>query len=1414
MRLFTRYRLTVALLLVALTLVVFLNDLGDFNTDIKPEVYIAPADMIGRYVSAWTGSPYLGSPNFNVGLVPVLLLLSVLRLFLSPEFAFKAFHLMLWIAAAWGTSKLVREIAPRAGKWGALAAGVIYLANPYTIQAGATLAIALPLALLPWQLFCLVKALRSPKGWVWPAGFGLAFFGMSGMNVAVVPVLQLFAVIPVALAIKAERGLSWGDVIKPIAKCAAFVIGVSIYWLVPSMAAQATGSQIVDASESLTGIAKVSSFPEVLRGVGLWPLYGYDDKGPWVPQHAVYVASPFVMILTMAWPVLGLMALRWCTGVVRSLVAGSVAIAAVVMVGLFPSADAPASPFGKVLGAFLGAPGAAAFRTTNKIGAVLALGLAIALGVGAARYLPRVWRQPGAAPVVAALVVVLVGAWSLPAVTGRLYTSKMNIPQYWKDAAKAADNGDPASTVLLLPGQVRPDYRWTVERPDDLPNSVLRRDAVIPETTPNASAPGANFLAALNASVESGTAPHETVSTFARYLGSDKVLLRHDMVWETDGGARPAITSGLLSADSGLFGSGNFGRLGQNNVAPGTDPVASGEALLPPVQLYSVRDPRAAVRAESLAGSVIVSGDGFAFPAMTDAGLLESTPTVRYAQDLTAAQLARSLKSTGRLVITDTNARRNVIPNRLTAGHGPLLSEGEKLGATRTLGDKTADQTVLLRSGALVTASTTGGTFFDLPYGVPEFAVDGDPTTGWRFGDFRRAPGQTLSVRMPAPTELGKVPVSQLEIGRVKIDKVTLTAGGRSKTVRLPDKGSVDIDMGGVTTDRVTLKIDSIRGDGFNLVGLAELGLPGPKATRAARTPTTLSDQYRVLSALDRAQFSKTPLDILLTRVENTVDRSDDSETSLRRIVTVPDTRDFKVEADVRVNGPLEQAYDDVAGYPRDTKVRSSGIYFDSPNVRASQAADGDDDTAWVPGGQTPRGQWWEATGAQRSISAVTINQAEGFGDGPKQMATRVAISVDGQQQTVATLKLGKNTVTLPQAVQGRTVRMTIVGLSGDLSGAPPRFLEIGAGVRMQPTTPGPLDEAGTTAGRCQIVATVDGKPIRMRPATAKLGGAGDNGTPWVGCEEATLETGERRIEQAPGFTVDSLSFKDAQRPEPAGAATPPTTKILKNGSSSKTLQVNGAGGYAVVIGQSIDPRWKATMDGKNLGAPVVLDGFSAGWIIPEGGRHKIEIRYAPQRNSNIALAISAIVVVLSAALVLISWARKRGKKDDDDGDEPEGEGMPDTVPAQGASRSSTRLSSRADVRQRARHADVRASGGPRVLREIGLIALAGFAVGWAGLLAGVLLVGVMRLRPVRPSWLVAAGAGLVMASILVYIAFLGDLRGEVSADAVSKTLLPHYLAGAGLVIALAGSLLARDHHHEDPDEDMQDPVTMEAPAQ
>ncbi|MBD2760241.1 DUF3367 domain-containing protein [Yimella sp. cx-573] len=1361
---FDRYALACTSAVVVLAAVVALNGIGSFYTDIKPEVYLAPWETLGRYASGWSSSPYLGSANFNVGLLPVLVVVGALRsIGLNPEWAFKVFHFGLWLLMAVGASRLVRLLVAPAGRWAGLVTGILYVANPYQMQAGTTLAILLPMALLPWLLIAFVRALRQPSGWVWPAIFGMVFFGMSGMNVAVVPIFQLTALLPVLLFARLDWRMALIDLVKVTAKCAGFVIGFSLYWLVPARAALSTGRQIVLQSETLDGIAKVSSFSEVLRGMGMWPIYGTDANGPWLPQSAIFLISTWAMLLTMLWPTLAMLALRWVPGLSRGAVIGWVAIASVFMVGIFPGPAAPQSPFGFLLRSILSNPAASAFRTTNKIGAVLALGFAVALGV-AVEHWARAWRhRDGVFQLVLPLTIVLVAAWTLPAFTNRLYTSHMNIPGYWYQAAKAADEGDPSSRVLFLPGQVRPTYRWTPQRPDDLPNSLLKRDAIIPETSPNASPPGGNFLAALDDVLQTGGSTADSLSTYARYLGVDRILLRHDTVWEQDGGARPAQLDRQVSTDPGLFGRANFGNPGEFVFGRGTDAYSNGEGLMRPVQLYDVRDPVTALRATADNRSLVVAGDGWSVRQLAANGLLANKPSFRYAGSMSAADLRNQLGRGHVLVISDTNARRAAIPNRLTGGEGSLLEPQESASNMRSL-FSADDQTVLVRSGARVSATTRGGAFFDLPYASPENMLDRDPATSWLFGDFDRATGQSATITQPTPVTLGKIRVKQAQVGAVRIDRLTVTAGGRSITQRMPDNGYAIFDFGSTNTDSVKVEVASTRGEGYNMVGISEVEMAGAPAVRAARTPITFQRLYQALSPADQQRFDATPLNVTLTRLQGTSSRFDDPETSLRRIVTLPGERTFTPSAMVRVQGDVESVYDDVAGFPKSVRATSSDFWFHNADARASMAADGKSTTAWVPGGAL-EGSWWQLAGARRSISQVTIDQARGFGDSNNtQWAAEATVTVDGRTVARQRLTEGGSTKISFAPTQGSTVRVTFKAGAGAEGSVPPRFTKIDTGVTMKQDQAGPLDATGSSSSRCQVVATIDGQPVRMRPADT-LASASEQGTRWIGCGKVQLGAGEHRVDQAAGFTLDDLTLTDQLlRAQPR--TTDPIVQITRDSSAAKSMTVNAAGPFNVILGQSYDERWVATSNGKSLGRPTLIDGYSTGWRVPEGGQHTIDIRFAPQRASYVAAGMSLAVLLIALGLIVLALRRRTLWQDE-----------PQRV---------------IDEQSRRRL--------PRWAKEIGLVAVSGFFVGVAGLAAAVVVVLVARRHLLAPRRLLMVGAGLVFLAMPVYLIAIGDKRGTVSADAVAMSLWPHHLAGAGLVIALSAALLM--HRIESPSAD------------
>jgi arabinofuranan 3-O-arabinosyltransferase len=75
---------------------------------------------------------------------------------------------------------------------------------------------------------------------------------------------------------------------------------------------------------------------------------------------------------------------------------------------------------------------------------------------------------------------------------------------------------------------------------------------------------------------------------------------------------------------------------------------------------------------------------------------------------------------------------------------------------------------------------------------------------------------------------------------------------------------------------------------------------------------------------------------------------------------------------------------------------------------------------------------------------------------------------------------------------------------------------------------------------------------------------------------------------------------------------------------------------YYLVLGQGYDRRWKASMDGRSLGRPIVVDGYSVAWRITDTGPHRFQVDFGPQRPLSFSLALSLIGLALVVGLLIV----------------------------------------------------------------------------------------------------------------------------------------------------------------------------------
>ncbi len=148
-----------------------------------------------------------------------------------------------------------------------------------------------------------------------------------------------------------------------------------------------------------------------------------------------------------------------------------------------------------------------------------------------------------------------------------------------------------------------------------------------------------------------------------------------------------------------------------------------------------------------------------------------------------------------------------------------------------------------------------------------------------------------------------------------------------------------------------------------------------------------------------------------------------------------------------------------------------------------------------------------------------------------------------------------------------------------------------------------------------------------------------------TGCSMVELNPGDHTLEtslpEAGGVSIDQLllsSWSTSGLPLPPTSGEPRDLAEASVGTTSFTGSIeNAKGSYWLVLGQSIDPGWELSLDGHKLGEPTLVNGFATGWKvdIPDNGPHTFSVRWAPQRPINLAVIVSAISLLVVAALAL-----------------------------------------------------------------------------------------------------------------------------------------------------------------------------------
>lgn len=390
------------------------------------------------------------------------------------------------------------------------------------------------------------------------------------------------------------------------------------------------------------------------------------------------------------------------------------------------------------------------------------------------------------------------------------------------------------------------------------------------------------------------------------------------------------------------------------------------------------------------------------------------------------------------------------------------------------------------------------------------------------------------------------------------------------------------------------------------------------------------------------------------------------------------------------IGTPDDQTVATYEGVADVTASASGSIFGPAASGRPFLAVDGDRRTAWTVGDfGNGVGQWLQVDlNAPRNIDRVVVRRPAL----PGAAVSEIRVTVGGRSTTVPFGNGRRVVARFDPAVRADAVRVTVTRVSGaannqvglsevSVPGVPaaresarlPRTVEdLAAG---DPSLRALLEAAPTdvlltraviegeaTMRRtfsllashdyrvraevsdprrdwrsCRPLMTVDGAVLRARatePVTHGTKGQVDV----TGCGRVTLGTGPHTVTARKG--VDRVLLDDGHDVRAARVVDLPARTSPTSFSGSVPATSSSS---LLVVAQGYDPRWRATAGGRDLGAPLEVNGYAIGWVLPAGSARDVHVWFAPQTRFEVALGVSLVTVAGLAALgMVLAWRRRR----------------------------------------------------------------------------------------------------------------------------------------------------------------------------
>ena len=1173
-----------------------------------------------------------------------------------------------------------------------------------------------------------VHFLHGLARWRYPAAFALVVALIGGTNATSLIYAGLAPVIWLPFAI-ARREVTFRDALAFVGRALLLTIGVSAWWLTGLASQAGYGLDVLAYSESVKTVASDSQASEVLRGLGNWFFYGRDGISAWIQPSLSYTESLWLISVSFALPLLSLAAaacLRW---VHRGYFVVLVLVGTALSVGVYPY-DNP-SPAGAAFKAFAeGSTAGLALRSTPRAVPLVTLGFGVLLAAGLEALFRLPWRSSVAAaaagvtkkrrslsgwgrwvPAGAFLIVLaLIALNMLPLWRGQFVDPnlrrKEKLPSYVTQAAASLSkstriNGS-ETRVLELPGADFSDYRWGATLDPPLPG-LMDRSYVSRELIPSGTPASAALVRAIDRRLQEGVYEPSSLPSLARLMSVGDVVLRSDLQYERFRTPQPISTWAAWTRlrPEGFSVPKTFGPpVAETPAIPFIDEISlanpAGAAQPPAMADYSVTNPVPIVRAERASVPFLVAGDSEGLVDASAAGMLDTTGVVRFAASQNSEQAkATPVPSNADLLLTDSNRKRAERWGTVRENYGyvetatgkPLEKDPNDARLPVFPNETPTDQTVAVLSGvADIEASDYGNDVSYSPSDRPFYAFDGDLGTAWRVGAFGDPHGARLRVGLLKPVTTDhltliqpyNVPTSRfITKAELTFDgpdgkstvEVNLTDSSRAhdgQVVRFGSKRFTSVEFKIVQTSNGTLPSY----DGQSGVGLAELNIPGIKASEMLRLP---NDLFTAAGTNGSAQA----LSVLLTR-----DRANpqepfksDTELSMAREFTLPTARTFGIGGTARLSATAtDNALDTILGRgasvsatSTSTVTATSSNYLPgSLDARASSAADDNPNTAWTNAFGGNIGSWLQIA----SPNPVTVSKFDlkVVADGRHSVPTVLQLLVDGKAvrnlrlPVINDAKAADSTVPASVSfapVTGSTFRLVVMRERqentedyfnhGPLE-LPVSIAEIGAS-GLHVTTP----QASLPAECRTDLMTIDGNPIGVEVGGSTTAAVARDGLDLRLCgDPIKLSAGTHTLLTArgssTGIDLDRLvlssaanqSAGDPTHPFPGDVRTTSTPRVTVTGEGPVAFRLAVSGAttgkpFWLVLGQSLSPGWHAKLaGGPSLGKPQLVDGYANGWLVqPTSPTLDIELDWTPQSHVWIGIGVSAVSLLICLLMIM-----------------------------------------------------------------------------------------------------------------------------------------------------------------------------------